>query len=77
MCNKPKVTLKKPAVVIFTSPSTAECFSKINDFSEIIPIAIGKKTKNKLIKLGINEILTPESPSINNCIKLAKSLRIG
>jgi uroporphyrinogen-III synthase len=77
LCNKPKTELKKPAIIIFTSPSTAECFSKINDFSEIIPIAIGKKTKNKLIKLGINEVLTPPSPSISECIKLAKSLKIG
>jgi uroporphyrinogen-III synthase len=77
VCNKPDVELKKPGIIIFTSPSTVECFSKINDFSKIIPIAIGKKTKNKLIKLGINEILTPPSPSISECIKLAKSLKIG
>jgi len=77
VCNKPKVELKKPAVVIFTSPSTVECFSKINNFNEIIPIAIGKKTKNKLLSFGVNEVLSPESPSINECIKLAKSLKIG
>jgi uroporphyrinogen-III synthase len=79
ICKKPSNRLKKPAIVIFTSPSTVECFSKVNDFSEIIPIAIGKKTKNRLLEIEVKEkkIFMPITPSINECINLAKSLKIG
>ena len=74
-CNTPANKLIKPAIVIFTSPSTVECFSKINDFKDIKAIAIGNKTK-KVLKKFINEIHMPPEPSIKECIKLAKSLKI-
>ena len=73
VCNSPKKSLKKPSVVIFTSPSTVECFAKINDFKNIKSIAIGKKTKKALLKYT-DEILTPSYPGIKNCINLAESL---
>jgi len=75
VCNIPDKKLIKPSVVIFTSPSTVECFSKINDFKDIKAIAIGNKTK-KILKNFINEIHMPPEPSIKECIKLAKSLKI-
>ena len=75
ICNTPKNFLKKPAIVIFTSPSTVECFAKVNDFENIIPIAIGKKTKNELINHKVNSYLMPKNPSINECITLAKTLK--
>jgi len=75
-CNKPKEKLIKPAIVIFTSPSTVKCFSKINDFENILPIAIGKKTKNVLLEYTRNSILMPKNPSIKECIKLAKNIKL-
>ena len=71
VCNKPEEKMIKPAIVIFSSPSTIECFTKINNFENIKPIAIGKKTKKVLEKYTKN-ILIPPVPSIKECIKLAK-----
>jgi uroporphyrinogen-III synthase len=76
VCNIPNNYLKKPAIVIFTSPSTVKCFEKINDFENILPIAIGEKTKNVLLEYTKNSILMSSSPSIKECVKLAKSIKI-
>ena len=73
LCNRPKEVLIKPSIVIFSSPSTVECFSKINSFENITAIAIGKKTENVLNKYTQN-IYMPKKPSINECIKLAKNM---
>ena len=75
ICNLPKEPLKKPCVVIFSSPSTVECFAKNNDFKNIKAIAIGKKTKN-ILQNYIKNILIPSYPSINDCIKLAKNIKL-
>jgi len=72
-CNTPNTKLIKPAIIIFTSPSTVKCFSKLESFDNIISIAIGKKTKNELLKYT-NDIYMPSIPSINECINIAKSL---
>lgn len=77
VCNKPKNYIKKPAIVIFTSPSTVKCFSKLNDFENILPIAIGNKTKEVLLDCTKNSILTPKIPSISECVKLAKNIKLG
>ena len=74
-CNKPEKELIKPSIVIFSSPSTVECFSKIETFENIIPIAIGKKTKKALEKY-ISNIFMPSTPSIKKCIKLAKNVKL-
>ena len=71
--NKPENKLKKPCVVIFTSPSTVECFAKTETFKDIKAIAIGKKTKKPLLNYT-NDILMPSYPLIKECIKLAKTL---
>jgi len=76
ICNNPKERLIKPAIVIFTSPSTVKCFSKVNDFENILPIAIGKKTKEILKEFTKNSILMPKNPSIKECIKLAKNIEL-
>lgn len=73
LCNKPLNKLTKPSVVIFSSPSTVECFSKIENFEKIIPIAIGKKTKKTLQK-HIKKIFMPKTPSINECVLMAKKI---
>ena len=76
VCNKPDTYIKKPAIIIFTSPSTVKCFSKIQDFENILPVAIGKKTKETLKEFTKNSILTPQNPSIKECIKLAKNIKL-
>jgi uroporphyrinogen-III synthase len=76
LCNKPKEVLKKPAIAIFSSPSTVECFSKVNDFENVLPIAIGKKTKNALLEfVKENQIIMPKKPSIKECIRIAKEIK--
>jgi len=76
LCNNPKESLIKPAIIIFTSPSTVKCFSKIDNFENILPIAIGKKTKETLKEFTKNSILMPKTPSIKECIKLAKNIKL-
>ena len=71
ICNTPKEKLRKPSIIIFSSPSTVECFAKINDFKNIKPIAIGKKTK-KILEKYVDNIILPAKPSIQECISLAK-----
>lgn len=75
ICNKPKKSLNKPSIVIFTSPSTVKCFAKNNDFKNITAIAIGEKTKNILNEF-IKDVSMPSYPSINECIKLAKNIKL-
>ncbi len=75
ICNKPSINFLKPSVVIFTSPSTVKCFSKNQSFNNIIPIAIGIKTKQTLEKFNIKNVLIPKVTLISECIKLAKSLK--
>ncbi|WP_456479989.1 uroporphyrinogen-III synthase [Nautilia sp.] len=75
VCNTPAEKLKKPSVVIFTSPSTVICFSKINGFNNIKAVAIGNKTKNCLSEY-IDEIYIPSTPSVTECVNLAKTLKI-
>jgi len=72
-CNAPTIKFIKPSIVIFTSPSTVKCFAKLENFYNIVPIAIGKKTKNELLKYT-NNIYMPLVPSINECVNVAKSL---
>jgi len=76
LCNKPKGFVKKPAIIIFTSPSTVKCFAKLNDFENILPIAIGEKTKKELLEYTKNSILMPQKPSITECVKLAKNVKL-
>jgi uroporphyrinogen-III synthase len=76
VCNEPDKKLQKPAVVIFTSPSTVKCFAKKYSFSDIVPVAIGKKTKNELEKYTDKTIILPSKPSIKECIKIAKNVKI-
>jgi len=75
VCNEPKKEFIKPSIVIFSSPSTVKCFSKLNNFKDIKAIAIGNKTKQEL-KKHIDEIYIPDKPLINECVKLAKNLKI-
>jgi len=75
VCNTPGGYIKKPAFVIFSSPSTVECFLKVENTENIIPVAIGKKTRDALIANKITSYLMPNKPSINECIKLAQTVK--
>ncbi|ROR40953.1 uroporphyrinogen-III synthase [Caminibacter pacificus] len=75
VCNRPKGYIKRPAFVIFSSPSTVECFLKIENIENIIPIAIGKKTRDALLAHKINNYLMPKKPGIKECIELAKNVK--
>ena len=77
ICNKAEKKIKKPSIVIFSSPSTVECFRKMENFENIKIIAIGKKTKKALEKFNVKNILTPKSPSIKNCLEIAKNIDIS
>jgi len=74
LCNKPNENLIKPSIVIFSSPSTVECFAEINDFKNIKTVAIGKKTK-KILEKYTKDILIPDTPSVKKCIELAKKVK--
>ncbi len=76
LCNTPSHKLTKPSIVIFSSPSTVKCFANIENFKNIIPIAIGKKTKNILLEYTNNKIYIPQKPSIKDCIEIAKSINL-
>jgi len=76
VCNTPKKPFQKPSIVIFTSPSTVECFSKLHSFDDITAVAIGEKTKAVLNKY-ISEIYMPDKPGVIECVNLAKTLKIG
>ncbi len=74
LCNKPESKVIKPSVVIFSSPSTVRCFGKVESFKNIIPVAIGKKTKKELENFTKEKIHMPQTPSIKECIETAKIL---
>ncbi|MCF6243942.1 MAG: uroporphyrinogen-III synthase [Sulfurovum sp.] len=64
---------KKNAIIIFTSPSTIKCF--LNNFGwdeSYRAVVIGEVTKKHLPKNAW--VLVADEPSIESCIKKAKSL---
>jgi len=75
-CNdelKPK-NLKKNSIIIFTSPSTIECFFKYFQWDDSnVAICIGAKTLSLLPKY-ITSYASKEQ-TIVSCIELAKSLK--
>ena len=75
ICSNPNKKLKKKAIVIFTSPSTVKCFSKIETFEDIVPIVIGKKTLNEIKKHFSKEVFMPKNPSIKDCVELAVKIK--
>ena len=65
--------LPKDAIIIFTSPSTIECFFKNFQWQESYrAVVIGKSTLTKLPK-DVNAVVANE-PTINACIERAQNL---
>ncbi len=75
ICKKYKnFSLPKNVIIIFTSPSTIECFFKSFEWDESFKaVVIGKSTLKKLPQ-NINAFVAKE-PTIDACVELAKSLQ--
>ncbi len=72
-CLKVNKALEKNSIIIFTAPSSVECFFKNYTWDDSYKaITIGKTTANYLPK-NI-EYIVSEKTSIDECIKLAKQL---
>jgi len=74
-CNKLDKAIKIPdySIIIFSSPSTINCFFSLYKWNETyVAITIGKTTASYLPQ-GIKYKVSP-SQSIEECIKFAKSL---
>ena len=67
------VRIEENAVLIFTSPSSVECYLKHHQFSKKHKVVVIGKTTLKKIPKDINVSLSKEK-SIEDCIQLAESL---
>lgn len=71
-----EIQIAQNSVLIFTSPSSVECFSKQAD---ILPthgvIVIGKTTQNALPK-GVKSLLSAQT-SIISCVEMARKIGIS
>jgi len=68
----PKKQIKKNSIIIFTSPSTIESFSKIYKLEDFNIVVIGKSTASKLPEN--TKYYISDSPSLEMCIKKAKEI---
>ncbi|TQR32444.1 uroporphyrinogen-III synthase [Campylobacter sp. MIT 99-7217] len=69
------LSLKRPCVLIFTSPLSVSFFLKSFEFKkEDKLVAIGQSTAKALKAVCKNEIYTPKKASIKECVRLARSL---
>lgn len=75
-CNKKEdIQIEKNSIVIFTSPSSVECFFKNYKWHESMKaVAIGKTTAN-YIPENINYFISTKT-SVEECVKLAQKLTI-
>ncbi|MEA3373632.1 MAG: uroporphyrinogen-III synthase [Campylobacterota bacterium] len=68
-----EIELEDNAVLIFTSPFTIDCFLHFYEFKPGHKVvAIGKTTNGALPK-SVKAVM-PETPSVENCVSLAKQL---
>lgn len=75
LCSEQKMNYEKNSILIFTSPSSVNCFLKQNSLLNIKNIvAIGETTRSFLPKEIFVHI--PLKHSVQNCIELAKKLII-
>jgi uroporphyrinogen-III synthase len=74
VCNKPQIkSLEKNSIIIFTSPSTIECFFKtFNWDSSFKAVVIGKTTLENLPK-NIKVYVAKEQ-TISSCVERAKEI---
>ena len=68
------VDLEKNSVLVFTSPSSIACYLKNNNFYEDQKIVVIGSTTQKALPLHVKSYIS-EKPTVQACIKLAKSLQ--
>lgn len=76
-CNDdlPPLKIEDNAILIFTSPSSIECFLKQNSFKESHKIIVIGKTTQKALPLHVKSLVTMK-PTVEECIKLAQSVSL-
>ncbi|MGA1931477.1 uroporphyrinogen-III synthase [Arcobacter sp. YIC-464] len=72
-CNKIEKDLEKNSVIIFTSPSSVECFFKSFNWDESYKAVVIGKTTLKYLPFDINAHVS-EKTSVEECIKVASTL---
>lgn len=72
-CKKSKQVLEEGSVIIFTAPSSVECFFKNYSWDNSFKAVTIGKTTAKYLPKNI-EYIVSEKTSIDECIKLAKLL---
>lgn len=73
---KPNVCITHPCIVIFTSPSCVNYFLKTYDIKEEdYLIAIGQSTAKQLLKY--NNVLVCKNPNLEECVQIAKNLKMN
>ncbi len=65
--------VEKNAILIFTSPSSVNCFLKNHTFTQDQSIIVIGKTTAKTVPDGVNYLLSDKT-SIQSCIEIAKAL---
>ncbi|MEN4052773.1 MULTISPECIES: uroporphyrinogen-III synthase [Sulfurimonas] len=66
-----EVQVKDDAILIFTSPSSVNCYLKNHTFEEGQSIIVIGKTTAKALPIGVNYVLSDKT-SIESCITIAK-----
>lgn len=76
-CNKTmeKIDIADNAVLIFTSPSSIECFCERYELLSTHDIVVIGKTTQNALPLGIKSLLA-EDTSVESCVKMAKELAV-
>jgi len=74
-CNKEikEIKIAQNGVLIFTSPSSVECFSKKADILPTYDVIVIGKTTQKALPLGVKSHLSAQT-SILSCIRMARQI---
>jgi uroporphyrinogen-III synthase len=74
-CNEAmeKIDIAENGVVIFTSPSSIECFLQKYSFRDTQDIVVIGKTTQDALPLGVKSILS-ETTSVESCVEKAREL---
>lgn len=75
-CNKNSIIqIENNSVIVFTSPSSVECFFKQYDWNDSLKAVVIGKTTAKYLPDNIDFIVSSKT-SVQECIKLAQSLTL-
>lgn len=73
VCNKSSISIQDNSIIIFTSPSSVECFFKNYKWSSTYKAVVIGKTTAKYLPKDIEYYISKET-SVQECIKLALKL---